>query len=125
VENTGSIYAGKNADNGTSQARTRRQSAFPESSVFDQLAEPSPNQADAEANDARANGSVPVGNGGDQPYVDKKRLAHRYGISERKVDYLRERGVIPWHLIPPRSVRFKVAECDQALERYRRGGGGS
>jgi len=66
--------------------------------------------------------AAPAGNGDDQPYVDKKKLARRYGISERKVDYLREQGILPWHLIPPRSVRFKVTECDQAIERYRQGG---
>lgn len=119
MENTGLTTEDKDEGSGTNQPRIRRCPALPKSSVLDQLA------ADAKETTARTNGAAPDGNGGDQPYVDKKRLAHRYGISERKVDYLREQGVLPWHLIPPRSVRFKVVECDQALERYRRGGGSS
>lgn len=55
--------------------------------------------------------------------VDKKAIARRYGISVRKVDYLREQQVLPWYELPPRCIRFKPSECDAAMARYRRGHG--
>jgi hypothetical protein len=54
--------------------------------------------------------------------VDKKAIASRYGISVRKVDYLREQKVLPWYELPARCIRFKPSECDAAMARYRRGG---
>ncbi len=53
--------------------------------------------------------------------VNKKAIANRYGISLRKVDYLREQKVLPWYELPPRCIRFKPSECDTAMARYRRG----
>ena len=55
--------------------------------------------------------------------VNKKAIANRYGISLRKVDYLREQKVLPWYELPPRCIRFKPSECDAAMARYRRGHG--
>ena len=56
--------------------------------------------------------------------VNKKAIASRYGISLRKVDYLREQKVLPWYELPPRCIRFKPSECDAAMACYRRGGVG-
>ena len=55
--------------------------------------------------------------------VNKKTIASRYGISLRKVDYLREQQVLPWYELPPRCIRFSPSECDAALARFRRGSG--
>jgi len=65
---------------------------------------------------------VPVTPQNGDGLVDKKAIASRYGISLRKVDYLREQKVLPWYELPPRCIRFKPSECDAALARYRRGG---
>jgi hypothetical protein len=66
--------------------------------------------------------SLPVTAQSSEGLVNKKAIANRYGISLRKVDYLREQKILPWYELPPRCIRFKPSECDAAMARYRRGG---
>ena len=54
-------------------------------------------------------------------WTDKKGIARRYGISVRKVDYLRSKGILPYYEVPSRCIRFHTRECDAAMERYRHG----
>ena len=52
--------------------------------------------------------------------VTKSTLARALSVSERKVDYWREHGIIPCLELGPRFVRFDLAEVRGALaQRYR------
>jgi hypothetical protein len=74
------------------------------------------------ATQTSTSGPNPVTTQSNEGLVDKKAIASRYGISLRKVDYLREQKILPWYELPPRCIRFKPNECDAILARYRRGG---
>ena len=74
------------------------------------------------ATQTSTSGLSPVTTQSDEGLVNKKAIASRYGISLRKVDYLREQEILPWYKLPPRCIRFKPSECDAAMARYRRGG---
>jgi hypothetical protein len=74
------------------------------------------------ATQTSSSGLNPATTQSDEGLVNKKAIASRYGISLRKVDYLREQKVLPWYELPPRCIRFKPSECDAAMTRYRRGG---
>jgi len=74
------------------------------------------------ATETATSGPVPVAAPDGEVLVNKKAIAKRYGISLRKIDYLREQHVLPWYELPPRCIRFKPSECDAAMARYRRGG---
>ena len=74
------------------------------------------------ATQTSTSGLNPVTRQSDEGLVNKKAIASRYGISLRKVDYLREQEILPWYELPPRCIRFKPSECDAAMARYRRGG---
>lgn len=77
------------------------------------------------ATQAAASGQAPVAGQNNDGLVNKKAIASRYGISPRKVDYLREQKILPWYELPPRCIRFKPSECDAAIAHYRRGGVGA
>ena len=79
------------------------------------------NTADG-ATQTSTSGLNPATTQSDEGLVNKKAIASRYGISLRKVDYLREQEILPWYKLPPRCIRFKPSECDAAMARYRRGG---
>ena len=79
------------------------------------------NTADG-ATQTSTSGLNPATTQSDEGLVNKKAIASRYGISLRKVDYLREQEILPWYELPPRCIRFKPSECDAAMARYRRGG---
>ena len=49
--------------------------------------------------------------------VTKSGLAKALSVSERTVDYWRERGVIPFLQLSGRFVRFDVSEVRAALEK--------
>ena len=74
------------------------------------------------ATETATSGPVPLAVPDGEVLVNKKEIAKRYGISLRKIDYLREQQVLPWYELPPRCIRFKPSECDAAMARYRRGG---
>ena len=58
----------------------------------------------------------------DAEWTDKPGIAKRYGISVRKVDYLRAQKILPYYEFPSRCIRFNIRECDAAMQRYRRAG---
>src|SRR5579859_7834750 len=43
-------------------------------------------------------------------WLNKREIAARYGISERQVDYLREKTVLPFYELPSRCIRFDPHE---------------
>lgn len=53
-------------------------------------------------------------------WLNKKAIAERYSLSERQIDYLREKGVLPFYVVPSRCIRFDPKECDVAMKRFRR-----
>ena len=54
------------------------------------------------------------------PYLSKVELSDLTGWSERKIDYLRERGRLPYVKVG-RSVRFKTADVEALLDDARVG----
>jgi hypothetical protein len=55
-------------------------------------------------------------------WLTKKQIARRYNLSERQIDYLREKKVLPYFVVPSRCIRFDPSECDQAMKKFRRNG---
>ena len=55
-------------------------------------------------------------------WLTKKEIAGRYNLSERQIDYLREKGILPYYVVPSRCIRFDPIECDQAMKKFRRNG---
>lgn len=53
-------------------------------------------------------------------WLNKKEIAERYNLSERQIDYLREKRVLPFYVVPSRCIRFDPKECDAAMKRFRR-----
>jgi len=51
--------------------------------------------------------------------VKKPRLAGRYEVSTRTVDYWMKNGVIPFIKIGSKFVRFDPLECDAAIARFK------
>lgn len=49
------------------------------------------------------------------PYLTKKELVELTGWSPRKVDYLRERGRLPYHRVG-RSVLFRTEDVERLLD---------
>jgi len=62
------------------------------------------------------NASDNVGKG----WLTKREIAERYNLSERQIDYLREKEVLPFYVVPSRCIRFDPDECDEAMKRFRR-----
>ena len=56
----------------------------------------------------------------EQKLVNKRKIAHRYDVSERTIQDWMDRRILPYHKIGY-MVRFDPEECDEALERYKRG----
>jgi hypothetical protein len=56
--------------------------------------------------------------GGIQKLVDVHHLALRYGVSPRCIQKWKEAGLIPYHKLGRRCVRFDLVKCDEALARY-------
>jgi len=54
-------------------------------------------------------------------FTDKKGIALRYGISVRKVDYLRTNKQLPFYIVPKRCIRFNLKDCDEAMRKHRHG----
>jgi hypothetical protein len=55
-------------------------------------------------------------------WFTKKEIAVRYNVSERQIDYLREKKLLPYYVVPSRCIRFDPQQCDQAMKKFRRNG---
>jgi len=53
----------------------------------------------------------------EQKLVKKRKIAHRYDVSERTIQEWMDDGKLPFHKIGYK-VRFNPVECDRALERF-------
>ena len=53
------------------------------------------------------------------PFVNATKIARRYGVCRRTIHSMMQRRVLPYHKIG-RCVRFKVSDCDLALEQFKR-----
>ena len=53
------------------------------------------------------------------PFVNRLQIARRYGVCERTIQNMMRTRAIPYRKFG-RCVRFKVVECDAALERFKR-----
>ena len=53
-----------------------------------------------------------------QKLVNKREIAHRYGVSERTIQEWMEKAMIPFYK-PGYMVRFDPEECDLALNRFK------
>jgi phage terminase Nu1 subunit (DNA packaging protein) len=58
---------------------------------------------------------IPIG----QILVDKAGLAKAFAVSQRTVDYWREKGIIPFLSFGDRFIRFDIAEVRNAVEKYK------
>jgi hypothetical protein len=58
---------------------------------------------------------IPIG----QLLTDKKGLAKALAVSQRTVDYWRQKGVIPYLSFGDRFLRFDIAEVRVALEKFK------
>ena len=47
--------------------------------------------------------------------VDAETLAARYGIAEKTVRKWGQEGILPYHAISRRCVRYPVADCDRII----------
>jgi hypothetical protein len=47
--------------------------------------------------------------------VDAETLAGRYGISPKTVRKWGQEGILPYHAISRRCVRYPVADCDRII----------
>jgi excisionase family DNA binding protein len=59
-----------------------------------------------------------------QKLVNKREIAHRYGVSERTIQEWMEKAMIPFYK-PGYMVRFDPEECDIALNRFKVPSGGN
>lgn len=59
-----------------------------------------------------------------QKLVNKRGIAHRYGVSERTIQEWMEKAMIPFYK-PGYMVRFDPEECDIALNRFKVPSGGN
>jgi hypothetical protein len=55
-------------------------------------------------------------------WLTKKQIALRYNMSERQIDYLREKGILPYYVVPSHCIRFDPQECDLAMRKFKRNG---
>jgi len=53
-----------------------------------------------------------------QKLVNKREIAHRYGVSERTIQEWMEKAMIPFYKLGY-MVRFEPEECDRALNRFK------
>lgn len=53
----------------------------------------------------------------DQKLVSKRKIAHRYDVSERTIQEWMEQGKLPFHKIGY-MVRFDPEKCDRALDLF-------
>ena len=58
----------------------------------------------------------------DTGWFTEKEIAERYNMSERQIDYLREKKVLPYYVVPSRCIRFDPKECDRAMKKFGRNG---
>jgi predicted DNA-binding transcriptional regulator AlpA len=50
---------------------------------------------------------------------NKPRIGRRYEVSQRTVDNWMKDGILPYHKLGPKCVRFDPAECDKAIAKFR------
>jgi excisionase family DNA binding protein len=54
----------------------------------------------------------------EQKLVKKRKIAHRYDVSERTIQEWMDKGKLPFRKIGY-MVRFDPEECDRALDRFK------
>lgn len=55
-------------------------------------------------------------------WLTKKEIAGRYSVSERQIDYLRKKKILPYYVVPSRCIRFDPQACDRAMKKFGRNG---
>ena len=55
----------------------------------------------------------------DSLFVNRVKIARRYGVCQRTIQNMAARRILPFYKWG-RCVRFKISECDAALERFKR-----
>ncbi len=56
-------------------------------------------------------------------WLTKREVAQRYHLSQRQIDYLRKKKLLPYFVVPSRCIRFDPHACDRAMEKFRRNEG--
>ena len=50
-----------------------------------------------------------------EPYITAEQVAEFFAISKRSLARFKAAGIIPFHRLGPRGIRFKFSEVEKAL----------